>query len=181
MEIEDKLSRELDIPIFHNDQHAIAILVTATYHKKRLDRFKNSCCRCKSNWIFKIRLLINFNPDDIILTNTKGIIYDGRPDLNSVVSKMVKITNKHKIKGTLADALYSEDVFIWVSTANIVTSKVIEGMNKDAIVFALTILILEIMPEDVFKGDTRIFPTGRPDFLNHINNIAFYPGIFRGA
>ena len=181
MEIEDKLSRELDIPIFHNDQHAIAILVTATYHKKSMDRFKNSCCRCRSNWIFKIRLLINFNPDDIILTNTKGIIYDGRPDLNSVVSKMVKITNKHKIKGTLADALYGEDAFIWVSAANIITSKVIEGMNKDAIVFALTILILEIMPEDVFKGDTRIFPTGRPDFLNHINNIAFYPGIFRGA
>ena len=148
MEIEDKLSRELDIPIFHNDQHAIAILVTATYHKKRLDRFKNSCCRCRSNWIFKIRLLINFNPDDIILTNTKGIIYDGRPDLNSVVSKMVKITNKHKI--------------------------------KDAIVFALTNLILEIMPKNAFKGGARIFSTGRPDFPNHINNIVFYPGISRG-
>ena len=186
-EIEDKLSRELDIPIFHNDQHATAILVTAALInalkvvKKDWKDLKIVVAGAGAAGLSTVRLLINFNPDDIILVNTKGIVYDGRPDLNSVVSKMAKITNRHKIKGTLADALHGADVFIGVSTANIVTSKMIEFMNDDAIVFALANPIPEIMPEDAFKGGARIVATGRPDFPNQINNIVVYPGIFRGA
>ena len=186
-EIEDTLSRELDIPTFHNDQHATAILVTTALInalkivKKNWKDLKIVVAGAGAAGLSTVRLLINFNPDDIILTNRKGIVYDGRPDLNPVVSKMAKITNKHKMKGTLADALHGADVFIGVSTANIVTSKMIETMNKDAIVFALANPVPEIMPEDAFKGGARIVATGRPDFPNQINNIVVYPGIFRGA
>jgi malate dehydrogenase (oxaloacetate-decarboxylating) len=127
------------------------------------------------------RLLMNFNPDDIILVNRKGIVYEGRPDLNPVVSKMAKITNKNKIEGTLEDALVDADVFIGVSTANIVTSEMIQLMNENAIVFALANPVPEIMPEEAFKGGARIVATGRPDFPNQINNVLVYPGIFRGA
>ena len=186
-EIEDKLSRELDIPIFHNDQHATAILVTAALInalkviKKDWKDLKIVVAGAGAAGLSTCRLLINFNPDDIILTNTKGIVYDGRPDLNPVVSKMAKITNKHKIKGTLAEALHGADVFIGVSAANIVTSKMIETMNDDAIVFALANPVPEIAPEDAFRGGARIVATGRPDFPNQINNVIVYPGIFRGA
>ena len=186
-EIEDKLSRELDIPIFHNDQHATSILVTAALInalkvvKKSWENLKIVIAGAGASGLSTCRLLINFNPDDIILTNKKGIVYEGSPDLNPVVSKMAKITNKHKIKGTLADALHGADVFIGLSSANIVTSKMIESMNEDAIVFALANPIPEINPEDAIKGGARIVATGRPDFPNQINNVVVYPGIFRGA
>ena len=186
-EIEDKLSSELDIPIFHNDQHATAILVTAALInalkivKKEWTDLKIVIAGAGAAGLSTVRLLINFNPGDIILTNRKGIVYEGRPDLNPVVSKMAKITNKHKAKGTLEDALRGADVFIGVSSGNTVTSKMIETMTTDAIVFALANPIPEIMPEDAFLGGARIVATGRPDFPNQINNIIVYPGIFRGA
>ena len=186
-EIEDKLSRELDIPIFHNDQHATSILVTAALInalkvvKKSWENLKIVIAGAGASGLSTCRLLINFNPDDIILTNKKGIVYEGSPDLNPVVSKMAKITNKHKIKGTLAEALIGADVFIGLSSANIVTSKMIESMNEDAIVFALANPLPEINPEDAIKGGARIVATGRPDFPNQINNVVVYPGIFRGA
>ena len=94
---------------------------------------------------------------------------------------MAKITNKHKMDGTLEDALRGADVFIGLSTANIVTSKMVETMNGDTIVYALTNLIPEIMPEAAFLGGARIVVNGRPDFPNQINNVIDYPGIFRGA
>ena len=186
-EIEDKLSRELDIPIFHNDQHATAILVTAALInalkvvKKDWSDLKIVVAGAGAAGLSTVRLLMYFNPDDIILTNKKGIVYEGRPDLNPVVAKMAKITNKHKAKGHLEDALRGADVFIGVSTANTVTSEMIETMNEDAIVFALANPVPEIMPEEAFKGGARIVATGRPDFPNQINNIIVYPGIFRGA
>lgn len=124
---------------------------------------------------------MNFEPYDIILTNRKGAVYEGRPDLNPIVAKMAKITNKEKKEGTLADVLVGADIFIGVSGANLVTSKMIETMNEDPIVFALANPIPEIMPEEAFKGGARIVATGRSDFPNQINNLLAYPGIFRGA
>ena len=185
-EIEEKLM-ELNIPVFHTDQHAAAIMVIAglinslKIIKKEWKDLKIVVAGAGAAGLSTCRLLMNFNPDDLILTNRKGIVYDGRPDLNPVVSKMAKITNKHKIQGTLEDALRGADVFIGFATSNIVTSKMIETMNEDAIVFALANPIPEIMPEDAFKGGARIVATGRPDFPNQINNILVYPGIFRGA
>jgi len=185
-EIEEKLM-ELNIPVFHTDQHAAAIMVIAglinslKIIKKEWKDLKIVVAGAGAAGLSTCRLLMNFNPDDLILTNRKGIVYDGRPDLNPVVSKMAKITNKHKIQGTLEDALRGADVFIGFANSNIVTSKMIETMNEDAIVFALANPIPEIMPEDAFKGGARIVATGRPDFPNQINNILVYPGIFRGA
>ena len=186
-EIEEKLTNELTIPIFHTDQHAAAIMVTAglinalKVVKKEWKDLKIVGAGAGAAGLSTCRLLMNFNPDDIILTNRKGIVYEGRPDLNPVVAKMAKITNKSKMKGTLADALVGADVFIGVSTANIVTAEMIEKMNDDAIVFALANPVPEIMPEEAFKGGARIVATGRPEYPNQINNILVYPGIFRGA
>ena len=186
-EIEDRLMSELNIPIFHTDQHAAAIMIVAglinalKVVKKDWKDSKIVVSGAGAAGLSTVRLLMNFNPDDIILTNRKGIVYEGREDLNPVVSKMAKITNKNKVSGTLADALQGADVFIGVSTANIVTSKMIKAMNDDAIVFALANPVPEIMPEDAFLGGARIVATGRPEYPNQINNILVYPGVFRGA
>ena len=186
-EIENKLMNELDIPVFHTDQHAAAIMITAglinalKVVKKDWKDLKIVVSGAGAAGLSTCRILMNFNPDDIILVNRKGIVYEGRPDLNPVVSKMAKITNKNKIKGSLEDALVEADVFIGVSAANLVTTEMIKSMNEDAIVFALANPVPEIMPEDAFKGGARIVATGRPDFPNQINNILVYPGIFRGA
>ena len=126
-------------------------------------------------------MLLDFEPYDIILTNRKGAVYEGRPDLNPIVAKMAKITNKEKKKGTLADVLVGADIFIGVSGPNLVTTKMIKSMNEDPIVFALANPYPEIMPEDAFKGGARIVATGRSDFPNQINNLLAFPGIFRGA
>jgi len=186
-EIEERLTRELDIPIFHTDQHAASIMVIAglinalKIVKKDWADLKIVIAGAGAAGLSTCRLLLDFNPGDIILTNKKGIVYEGREDLNPVVAKMAKITNKDKIKGTLADALEEADVFIGFSTAKILTTEMVQTMNEDAIVFALSNPIPEIMPEDAFAGGARIVATGRPDFPNQINNILVYPGIFRGA
>ena len=186
-EIEERLKADLDIPVFHDDQHGTAIVVTAgiinslKIVKKEWKDLKIVVAGAGAAGLSICRLLQTFGPDDVILTNRKGAVYEGRPDLNPVVAKMAKITNKHKIKGTLAEALIGADVFIGLSSANIVTSKMIESMNEDAIVFALANPLPEINPEDAIKGGARIVATGRPDFPNQINNVVVYPGIFRGA
>ena len=185
-EIEEKLM-ELDIPVFHTDQHGAAITVIAglinalKIVKKNWKDLKIVVAGSGAAGLSTCRLLMNFNPDDIILTNRKGIVYEGRPGLNPYVSKMAKITNKNKMEGTLADALVGADVLIGFASANIVTREMIESMNEDAIVFALSNPIPEIMPEEAFKGGARIVATARPDFPNQLNNILVYPGIFRGA
>ena len=186
-EIEERLKADLDIPVFHDDQHGTAIVVTAG--------IINSLKIVKTEWkdlkivvagagaagLSICRLLQTFGPDDVILTNRKGAVYEGRPDLNPVVAKMAKITNKHKKQGSLADVLVGADIFIGVSGANLVTTDMIKTMNKDAIVFALANPIPEIMPEDAFAGGARIVATGRSDFPNQINNVLVFPGLFRGA
>ena len=186
-EIEEKLTRELNIPVFHTDQHAAAIMVVAglinalKIVKKDWNDLKIVIAGAGAAGLSTCRLLMDFNPGDIILTNKKGIVYQGREDLNPIVSKMAKITNKDKIEGTLEDAIEGADVFIGFSTANILTTEMVKTMNENAIVFALSNPVPEIMPEDAFAGGARIVATGRPDFPNQINNVLVYPGIFRGA
>ena len=186
-EIEETLKNELNIPVFHDDQHGTAIVVTAgiinslKIIKKEWRDLKIVVAGAGAAGLSICRLLMNFGPDDIILTNRKGIVYEGRPDLNPVVEKMSKITNKHKKQGTLADALVGADIFIGVSGPNLVTKEMIKTMNKDAVVFALANPIPEIMPEDAFEGGARIVATGRSDFPNQINNVLVFPGLFKGA
>ena len=186
-EIEERLKEDLDIPVFHDDQHGTAIVVTAgilnslKIVKKEWKDLKIVVAGAGAAGLSVCKLLQHFGPDDIIVTNRKGAVYEGRPDLNPVVAKMAKITNKHKKQGTLADVLVGADIFIGVSGANLVTSEMVKTMNKDAIVFALANPIPEIMPEDAFEGGARIVATGRSDFPNQINNVLVFPGLFRGA
>ena len=186
-EIEETLKEELDIPVFHDDQHGTAIVVTAgiinslKIVQKEWRNLKIVVAGAGAAGLSVCRLLQHFGPDDIILTNRKGAVYEGRPDLNPVVAKMAKTTNKNKKQGTLADVLVGADIFIGVSGANLVTTEIIKTMNKDAIVFALANPIPEIMPEDAFAGGARIVATGRSDFPNQINNVLVFPGLFRGA
>jgi malate dehydrogenase (oxaloacetate-decarboxylating) len=186
-EIEERLKADLDIPVFHDDQHGTAIVVTAgiinslKIIKKEWKDLKIVVAGAGAAGLSVCRLLQTFGPDDVILTNRKGAVYEGRPDLNPVVAKMAKITNKHKKQGTLADVLVDADVFIGVSGPNLVTKEMIKTMKKDAIVFALANPVPEIMPEDAFEGGARIVATGRSDFPNQINNVLVFPGLFRGA
>ena len=186
-EIEDRLIRELDIPVLHTDQHATAVTVTAALInalrivKKDWQDLKIVVVGAGAAGLSTCRLLLNFNPKDIILVNKRGIIYEGRPDLNPIVSKMAKITNKNKMKGNLTDALVDADIFIGLSTSKVLTAKMIKTMAKDPIVFALANPDPEIMPEEAFAGGARIVATGRPEFPNHINNHLAFPGLFRGA
>ena len=186
-EVEERLKEELNIPVFHDDQHGTAIVTTAgiinalKIIKKEWKDLKIVVAGAGAAGLSICRLLMNFGPEDIILTNRKGTVYEGRPDLNPIVAKMAKITNKNKLKGTLADALKGADIFIGVSGANLVTTEMIKTMNKDPVVFALANPIPEIMPEDAFKGGARIVATGRSDFPNQINNVLVFPGLFRGA
>ena len=186
-EIEDKLKRELDIPVFHTDQHATAIAVTAgiinslKIVKKEWQDLKIVVVGAGAAGLSTCRLLMNFGPKDIILANRRGIVYEGRPDLNPIVAKMAKITNRDKIKGNFTEALKGADIFIGLSTSNILTAKMIRTMARDPIVFALAHPDPEILPEDAFAGGARIVATGTPEFPNHINNELVYPGLFRGA
>ena len=186
-EIEDKLKRELDIPVIHTDQHATAIAVTAgiinslKIVKKEWQDLKIVVVGAGAAGLSTCRLLMNFGPKDIILANRRGIVYEGRPDLNPIVAKMAKITNRDKIKGNFTEALKGADIFIGLSTSNILTAKMIRTMARDPIVFALAHPDPEILPEDAFAGGARIVATGTPEFPNHINNELVYPGLFRGA
>ena len=186
-EIEERLKEDLDIPVFHDDQHGTAIVVTAgiinslKIVKKEWKDLKIVVAGAGAAGLSVCRLLQTFGPDDVILTNRKGAVYEGRPDLNPVVAKMAKITNKHKKQGSLADVLVDADIFIGVSGPNLVTKEMIKTMKKDAIVFALANPVPEIMPEDAFEGGARIVATGRSDFPNQINNVLVFPGLFRGA
>ena len=186
-EIEERLKAELDIPVFHDDQHGTAIVVTAgiinalKIVKKEWKDLKIVVAGAGAAGLSVCRLLQTFGPKDIILTNRKGMVYEGRPDLNPVVAKIAKTTNKNKQKGTLADALVGADILIGVSGPNLVTTDMIKTMNKDSIVFALANPVPEIMPDDAFAGGARIVATGRSDFPNQINNVLVFPGLFRGA
>ena len=186
-EIEEKLNMELDIPVLHTDQHATAIAVTAglinslKIVKKQWENVKIVVVGAGAARLSTCKLLMNFNPKDIILVNKLGIIYEGRPDLDPIVSKMAKITNINKAKGNLTDALKDADVFIGLSTSKVLTPKMIKLMAKNPIIFALANPDPEIMPEDAFVGGAKIVATGRPEFPNHINNHLVFPGLFRGA
>ena len=186
-EIEEKLNMELDIPVLHTDQHATAIAVTAglinalKIVKKQWENVKIVVVGAGAAGLSTCKLLMNFNPKDIILVNKLGIIYEGRPDLDPIVSKMAKITNINKAKGNLTDALKDADVFIGLSTSKVLTPKMIKLMAKNPIIFALANPDPEIMPEDAFVGGAKIVATGRPEFPNHINNHLVFPGLFRGA
>jgi len=186
--IEERLKKELDIPVFHDDQHGTAIVVLAglinalKVVKKKIENSKIVISGTGAAGVAIAKLLIKAGAKNIIMIDRLGIIHKGRnKELNDSKKEIAKITNPKNEKGNVRDALTKTDVFIGVSAPNILTEEDIYKMNKDAIVFAMSNPIPEIMPDRAKSGGARIIATGRSDFPNQINNSLAFPGVFRGV
>lgn len=183
--IEDEL-QDLGIPVFHDDQHGSAIVVYAALMnaskvaKKDLSEMKVVINGAGAAGTGITRVIFD-KVKDIIVCDSKGIIYRGRKDLNPYKKRLSEITNKENKKGLLKDALVGADVFVGVSVANVVTKEMVKAMNKKPIIFAMANPVPEIMPSEARKGGAYIIGTGRSDFPNQINNLLAFPGVFRGA
>ncbi len=187
-EIEDRLKKELDIPVMHDDQHGTAVIVLgALLNALKITGRSLADSRVVLNGagaasIAVSRLFLKVGVRDLILCDSKGIVYDGRTEsMNPVKSQMAKITNKERRTGTLADAMVGADVFIGLSVAKAVTAEMVRTMAKDPIVFAMANPVPEIFPEEAKAGGAAVTATGRSDFENQVNNSLGFPGIFRGA
>lgn len=186
-EIEKRLKEELNIPVFHDDQHGTAIVVAAglinslKLLEKKFEDIEVVINGPGSAGIAIGKLLLKLGVKNIVLCGRHGALIKGDPKLNPVQKEMVQNTNINNEEGTLAEVLKKKDVFIGVSAPGVVTSEMIGTMNADAIVFAMANPTPEIMPEEARKGGARIIGTGRSDFPNQINNVLAFPGIFRGA
>ncbi len=185
--IEERLKKELDIPVFHDDQHGTAVVVLAglinssRLLRRRMEDLKIVINGAGAAGIAIAKLLYKIGIKEIIVCDTKGSISKNRKDLNWIKEEILQITNPHNQCGQLEDVLADKDVFIGVSAPEILTSRMVNKMNKDCIVFALANPIPEIMPDLAKKHGARIIATGRSDFSNQINNVLAFPGIFRGV
>ncbi|MBD1383127.1 NAD(P)-dependent malic enzyme [Metabacillus arenae] len=187
-EIEDRLRKVCDIPIFHDDQHGTAIVTAAglinalKLADKKIEDIRVVANGAGAAGVAIVKLLLHMGVKDVILCDTKGIIYEGRPvGINPIKEKMARITNKEQKQGTLADALVGADVFVGVSAAGALTKEMVRSMNHDPIIFAMANPVPEIMPEDAKEAGALVIGTGRSDFPNQVNNVLAFPGIFRGA
>lgn len=187
-EIEERLKKELSIPVFHDDQHGTAIVVLAglinalKVVKKDVKNIRIVISGAGAAGIAIAKLLLKYGAKDIVMIDRMGIIYEGRDEgMNWVKKEMAKITNREKIKGNIRDAMKNADVFIGVSAPNIITEEDILTMKPDPIVFAMANPIPEIMPDRAMSCGCYIFATGRSDFPNQLNNVLAFPGVFRGA
>ncbi|WP_409069153.1 NADP-dependent malic enzyme [Clostridium sp. FAM 1755] len=185
--IEQKLKDELDIPVFHDDQHGTAIVVLAGIYNalkligKKLEEAKIVINGAGSAGISICKLLLQAGAKDIIMCDKEGSLAKGNSNLNEAQKLIAEVTNKENQKGTLKDIIKGKDVFIGVSAPNILTEEMVATMNKDSIVFAMANPTPEIMPDKAKKAGARVVATGRSDFPNQINNVLVFPGIFRGA
>ena len=186
-EIERKLKERCDIPIFHDDQHGTAIITLAgltnalkVVNKKKEDvKVVTSGAGAAAISITKLLLSAGFT--NIVMTDRKGAIYEGREGLNWIKEEMSKVTNRGMERGSLADVIKGADVFIGVSAPGTLTTEMVKTMNCDAIVFACANPTPEIFPDDAKAGGARVVSTGRSDYPNQINNVLAFPGVFRGA
>lgn len=184
--IEDKLKQELNIPVYHDDQHGTAIAVLAGLYNalkivKNINNIKVVINGAGASGIATAKLLILAGVKNIILCDIDGIVCEGDNSLNEPQRQIARVTNRSLEKGSLKDAIKNADVFIGVSAGNVVTGEMIKLMNRDSIVFALANPIPEIMPGEAKKSGARVIATGRSDFPNQINNVLVFPGIFKGA
>lgn len=186
-EIERRLKEELDIPVFHDDQHGTAIVVSAgltnalKYVGKEFSEAKVVINGAGSAGLSICKLLLELGVGDIVLVDRNGILAVGEEWMNPAQKEMAEKTNKEQIHGDLKTAMQGRDVFVGVSAPNIVTAEMVGTMAKDAIVFAMANPTPEIMPDEAKKGGARVVATGRSDFPNQINNVLVFPGIFKGA
>ena len=186
-EIERRLKEELDIPVFHDDQHGTAIVVAAglinalKFTGKKLEDAKIVINGAGSAGISICKLLLQFGVKDAVLVDQKGALCPGEAWMNDAQKEMAEKTNKDRQTGDLSEIMKGQDVFIGVSAPNIVTSEMVASMAKDPVVFAMANPVPEIMPDEAKKGGAKVVATGRSDFPNQINNVLVFPGIFRGA
>ncbi len=186
-DIEAKLKKLLDIPVFHDDQHGTAVVVLAGLLNalkvvgKKLDEVKVVVSGAGAAATASTKILVKEGVGDIIVCDSKGTIYRGRSGLNIYKEELAELTNKGNKKGTLKDAMKGADVFIGLSVGGIVSEEMVRNMAGNAIVFPLANPVPEIMPEKAKKAGARVVGTGRSDCINQINNALGFPGIFRGA
>lgn len=186
-EIENKLKEMCDIPIFHDDQHGTAVVVSAALiNATKLTGKPLSRCKAVINGsgaagIAIAKLLKTLGLDDVILCDRTGAIYEGREKLNASKLEIAKISNREKVAGGLENAVKGADIFIGVSAPGVLTADMIKTMNPNPIVLAMANPVPEIMPDEAAAAGAAIIGTGRSDFPNQINNVVAFPGIFRGA
>jgi malate dehydrogenase (oxaloacetate-decarboxylating) len=186
-EIESRLKKELDIPVFHDDQHGTAVVVCAALINalkivdKSLEEIKVVVNGAGAAGTSIVQMLLNLGIRDIVVCDREGILNRMESYSNSAKAELAAITNHKLLKGKLTDAMKASDVFIGVSAANVVSEEMVASMASDAIVFAMANPVPEIMPELAKNAGARIIGTGRSDFPNQINNVLAFPGIFRGA
>ncbi|MBQ8318860.1 MAG: NAD-dependent malic enzyme [Lachnospiraceae bacterium] len=186
-EIEARLKEELDIPVFHDDQHGTAIVVSAGLINavklvgKRLEEVNVVINGAGSAGISICKLLMQIGVGNVVLVDKQGALCPGEEWMNPAQKQMAEITNIHREKGALVDIIKGKDIFVGVSAPGVVTAEMVASMAKDSIVFAMANPTPEIMPEEAKKGNVRVMATGRSDYPNQINNVLVFPGIFRGA
>ena len=186
-EIEKKLKEKCDIPIFHDDQHGTAVVVSAALiNAMKLTNRNLGDCKAVINGsgaagVAIAKLLMTLGLKDVILCDRTGAIYEGRENLNASKAELAKITNRGMVKGGLKEAMVGTDIFIGVSAPGIVDEAMIKSMNPNPIVLPMANPTPEIMPDLAKAAGAAIVGTGRSDFPNQINNVLAFPGIFRGT
>ena len=186
-EVEEKLKKLIDIPVFHDDQHGTAIVVLAGVINalkvvdKKLEDIKVVVNGAGAAGTAIAKLLLSSGVKNLVACDKVGILYRGMEKIDDAKDALAEITNPDNIKGNLADALIGADVFVGVSAPGILKPEMVRAMNKDAIIFAMANPTPEIMPDEAKAAGARVIGTGRSDFPNQVNNVLAFPGIFRGA
>ncbi len=186
-EVERRLREKLSIPVFHDDQHGTAIVVSAALLNalklagKSMETATVVINGAGAAGSAIARHLMSFGVKDLILCDKDGVVYEGAPYLNPAQQELAKITNRRMVTGKLADAMKGADVFIGVSKPNMVTAEMVASMAEKSIVFAMANPVPEILPDEAKKGGAYIVGTGRSDYPNQVNNVLCFPGIFKGA
>ena len=189
IEIETRLKEELDIPVFHDDQHGTAIVVTAgilnSYKllKKDITKAKVVVCGAGAAGSSIIKMIKKLDVADILAIDIDGIIArdDENREYNFLTKELSEITNKENLKGGLKEAIKGANIFIGVSAPGLLKPEMVKEMNKDSVIFAMANPTPEIMPEEALAAGAKIVGTGRSDYPNQINNVLAFPGLFKGA
>ncbi|HET8709533.1 MAG TPA: NADP-dependent malic enzyme [Candidatus Saccharimonadales bacterium] len=186
-EIEERLKRDLPIPVMHDDQHGTAVVTLAGLINackvtgRAMKDVKIVLVGAGAAGVAIAKLIYKYAGSEIIAVDSKGIIVKGRDHLNEEKERLLEFTNPHNVSGSLADALKNADVFIGVSQPNLLNGDMIKTMAKDPIIFAMANPVPEIMPDEAKTAGAAVIATGRSDFPNQVNNSLAFPGIFRGA
>lgn len=185
--VEKRLKEKLDIPVFHDDQHGTAIVVTAALFNalrlcgKEIAKVRIVICGAGSAGIAICKLLLESGAADVVMADRKGLVAEGEEWLTTAQAEIAKVTNRRKLRGTLADAVAGADVFIGVSAPRQLTKEMVASMAEKSVVFAMANPEPEIYPNEALEAGAYVVGTGRSDFPNQINNVLAFPGVFRGA